>query len=56
MKLHESSQIRKKSIYGDLGDSWPVRNRGNSRVLLVMDRFMKCSVWKSHRTAVTLIL
>ena len=28
MKPHESPRIRKKSIRGDLGDSWPVWNRG----------------------------
>ena len=28
MKPHESPRIRKKSIRGDSGDSWPVWNRG----------------------------
>ena len=28
MKPHESHRIRKKSIRGDSGDSWPVWNRG----------------------------
>ena len=28
MKPHESPRIRKKSICGDSGDSWPVWNRG----------------------------
>ena len=28
MKPQESPQIRKKSIGGDSGDSWPVWNRG----------------------------
>ena len=28
MKPHESPQIRKKSIRGDSGDSWPVWIRG----------------------------
>ena len=28
MKAHESPRIRKKSIRGDSGDSWPVWNRG----------------------------
>ena len=28
MKPHESIRIRKKSIRGDSGDSWPVWNRG----------------------------
>ena len=32
MKPHESPRIRKKSIRGDSGDSWPVWNRGISRV------------------------
>ena len=30
MKPHESPRIRKKSIRGDSGDSWPVWNRGIS--------------------------
>ena len=28
MKPHESPRIKQKSIRGDLGDSWPVLNRG----------------------------
>ena len=28
MKPHESPRMRKKSIRGDSGDSWPVWNRG----------------------------
>ena len=28
MKPHEYPRIRKKSIRGDSGDSWPVWNRG----------------------------
>ena len=28
MEPHESPRIRKKSIRGDSGDSWPVWNRG----------------------------
>ena len=28
MKPHESPRIRKKSIRGDSGESWPVWNRG----------------------------
>ena len=28
MKPHESPRIRKKSIRGNSGDSWPVWNRG----------------------------
>ena len=31
MKLHESPRIRKKSIHGDWGDSWPVWNRDINR-------------------------
>ena len=31
MKPHESPLIRKKSIRGDSGDSWPVWNRGINR-------------------------
>ena len=31
MKPHESPRIRKKSIRGDSGDSWPVWNRGITR-------------------------
>ena len=31
MKPHESPRIRKKSIRGDSGDSWPVWNRGISK-------------------------
>ena len=30
MKPHESARINKKSIRGDLGDSWPAWNRGIS--------------------------
>ena len=30
MKPHESPRINKKPIRGDLGDSWPVWNRGIS--------------------------
>ena len=30
MKPHESPRIRKKSIRGDSGDSWPVWNRSIS--------------------------
>ena len=33
MKPHESPRIRKKSIRGDSGDSWPVWNRGIIRDL-----------------------
>ena len=32
MKPHESPRIRKKSIRGDSGDSWPVWNRGINRL------------------------
>ena len=32
-KPHESPQIRKKSIRGDSGDSWPVWNRGVTKSL-----------------------
>ena len=28
MKPHESPRIRKKSIHGDSGHSWPLWNRG----------------------------
>ena len=40
MKPHESPRIRKKSIRGDSGESWPVWNRGIRQVdltLLVQD-------------------
>ena len=36
MKPHESPQIRKKSIRGDSGDSWPVWNRGITDVYMEM--------------------
>ena len=32
MKPHESPQIRKKSIRGDLGNLWPVWKRGITRI------------------------
>ena len=35
MKPHESPRIRKKSIHGDSGDSWPVWNRGIRRGMKV---------------------
>ena len=33
MKPHESPRIRKKSIRGDSGDSWPVWNRGITAIV-----------------------
>ena len=36
MKPHESPRIRKKSIRGDSGDSWPVWNRGINESKLAM--------------------
>ena len=40
MKPHESPRIRKKSIRGDSGDSWPVWNRGiHQRVLALTMQF-----------------
>ena len=35
MKPHESPRIRKISIRGDSGDSWPVWNRGNSGIGII---------------------
>ena len=35
MKPHESPRIRKISIRGDSGDSWPVWNRGISCIALL---------------------
>ena len=38
MKPHESPRIRKKSIRGDSGDSWPVWNRGISKAIDLSDK------------------
>ena len=35
MKPHESPRIRKKSIRGDSGDSWPEWNRGIKHSVLI---------------------
>ena len=36
MKPHESPRIRKKSIRGDSGDSWPVWNRGITCIIILL--------------------
>ena len=46
MKPHESPRIRKKSIRDDSGDSWPVLNRGISKVMLVVALNLFCVLMK----------
>ena len=41
MKPHESPRIRKKSIRGDSGDSWPVWNRGIRNLVRITHDFSK---------------
>ena len=49
MKPHESPRIRKKSIRGDSGDSWPVWNRGikKKRKLLATQMRQSLKIVKS---------
>ena len=50
MKPHESPRIRKKSIRGDSGDSWPVWNRG------IRQLQWKCKYRYMHTARVGLII
>ena len=57
MKPHESPRIRKKSIHGDSGDSWPVWNRGISYILKLQcskytkyESFANCTGFKNAYT------
>ena len=49
MKPHESPRIRKKSIRGESGDSWPVWNRGISYLWIVEYHRMGWKFYNSPR-------
>ena len=57
MRPHEFPRIRKKSIRGDSGDSWPVWNRGiMSKVILLLPRIQERVAAVRSKVVVLLLL